>query len=95
MKLKYEVIKTVEKEPKIGVRKHANLFNCGKTQISMILRNGERIVELYEANAADVMYQMRKRIRGSTISDVNEALYDWFHLRSCLKERISRWPDLE
>ena len=73
----------------MGVRKLANLFDCGKTQISMILRYRERIVELYEANAADEMYQMRKRIRGSTFSDVNEALYDWF----CLAVSKNVFPD--
>ena len=32
LKLKYEVIKAVEKEPKIGIRKLAGLFSCGKNR---------------------------------------------------------------
>ena len=48
LKLKYEVIKAVEKELRIGIRKLASMFSCVKTQISMILKNKERIVELYE-----------------------------------------------
>ena len=47
LKLKYEVIKTVEKEPKIGIRKLAGLFSCEKTQISTILNNKEKILEMY------------------------------------------------
>ena len=61
LSLKYEVVKTVEKEPKIGIRKLAMLFKCGKTQISTILRSKDRIVELYGANASAGMCQTRKK----------------------------------
>lgn len=37
LKLKYEVIKTQQKEPNIGTRKFTTLFQCSKTQISTIL----------------------------------------------------------
>ena len=49
MKQKYNVAKAAEKNPKAGIRKLANKFKCGKTQISTILRNKERIIGLYEA----------------------------------------------
>ena len=49
---KYEVVKTAEREKKIGVRKLSQIFGCGKTQISTVLRNKERIKELYESNAS-------------------------------------------
>ena len=49
---KYEVVKTAESERKIGVHKLGKIFGCGKTQISTVLRNKERIKELYEANAS-------------------------------------------
>ena len=48
---KYEVIKIAEKEKNIAVRKLSQVFGCGKTQISTVIRNKERIKELYEKNA--------------------------------------------
>ena len=39
LKMKYEVILTSERESKIGVRKLAELFQCGKSQISSILKD--------------------------------------------------------
>ena len=50
LKLKYEVLKVNEKEPKIGCRKLASMFKCGKTQIQTILQNKDRIKDLYESN---------------------------------------------
>ena len=78
LKLKYEVVKTVERErgKKFVLRKLAMMFGCGKTQISTILKNKEKIKELYEGNASDDLYQTRKRVRQSKFSDVNQALYE-------------------
>ena len=79
LKLKYEVIKTVENEPKIGIRKLAGLFSCGKTQISTILNNKEKIVEMYEVHNASAQ-KCHKRTCESKYSDLNEALHAWFCL---------------
>ncbi len=38
LKEKYEVIKVVRKQPKIGSRNLAKMFKCGKTQICTILK---------------------------------------------------------
>lgn len=86
LKLKYEVIKTVEKEPKMG--KLAGLFSCGKTQISMILKSKEKIVEMYEAHNAPAQ-KCHKRNRHSKYSDLSEALHDWF----CLAVSKNVYPD--
>ena len=45
LKMKYKVIKTAEREPKLSVRKLAGVFQCDKTQISMILKNKEMVIE--------------------------------------------------
>ena len=74
LKLKYEVIKTAENEPKIGLRKLAGMFSCGKTQISSILNSKERILEMYEAQNAPAQ-KCHKRNRESKYSDLNEALF--------------------
>ena len=49
---KYNVVKAAEKNPKGGIRKLVDEFKCGKTQISTILRDKERIINLYEANTS-------------------------------------------
>ena len=69
-----------EKEPKIGCRKLASMFKCGKTQIQTILQNKEKIKDLYESNVNNKLSQFRKRNRKSEYSDVNEELYRWYQL---------------
>ena len=72
---KYEVVKTAERERKIGVRKLGQIFGCGKTQISTMLRNKERIKE---TNASGDRCHTSQRICESKFSEVNEALYQWY-----------------
>ena len=74
----YEVVKTAESERKIGVCKLGQIFGCGKTQSSTMLRNKERITLLYEANASGDRCHTSQRIRESKFSEVNEALYQWY-----------------
>ena len=62
LKKKVEVIK-VAAESRVGVRRLAEQFNCGRTQISLILKNKESILELYEPNASSSSICMRKRAR--------------------------------
>ncbi len=71
---KHEVIKAAEKE-KFGVRKLGKMFGCGKTQI---LRNKERIEQLYAANASDQRCQTGKRFRQSKFCELNEKFYSWY-----------------
>ena len=79
---------TSERES-ICVRKLANLFHCGKSQISTILKNKAMIKQLYESNASSDLCQARKRIRSSEYSDLNDALYQWYQL--CVKKNM--YPD--
>ena len=39
LELKYEVLRTAERETKIIIRKLADMFQCGKTQKSTILKD--------------------------------------------------------
>ena len=49
---KYDVVKLAQKNPSLGIRKIAEYFDCGKTQISRILKKKSEIVEQYEKNAS-------------------------------------------
>lgn len=89
LKMKYEVIMTSERETKIGIRKLADLFQCGKSQISAILKNKATVKQLYESNASSDLCQARKRNISSEYADLNDALYQWHQL--CVKKNI--YPD--
>ena len=80
---KYEVIKKAEKNKTIGVRKLAEKFGCGKTHISTILKNKERIEELYASNAFGQRCLIGKKFRESKYSELNEALHSWYLLAVC------------
>ena len=56
------MVKAAENNPKAGIRKLADKFRCGKTQISTILCDKGRIIGLYEANMSgdsDSIYKGR------------------------------------
>jgi hypothetical protein len=89
LKMKYEVIKTSEREPKLGIRTLAEHFQCGKTQISTILKNKKEVRELYESNASSGLCQARKRNRMSEYADLNDALFQWYQM--CVQRNI--YPD--
>ncbi len=57
------------------------LFNCGKTQISVILKTDkEKIKEFYEVNESGQLCQTGKRFCESKHSEVNDTLYIWYRL---------------
>ena len=76
LKKKVEVIKYTKKNPNVGSRKLASLFECGKTQIQTILRKQEAIMNDFEANGDGG----RKRFRSTDNEDINEAVYKWYCL---------------
>ena len=84
--LEYKVIKTAERGPQSTVGKLPEVFQCGKTQISMILKNKGMVKQLYESNAKDDMYQACKRNRASEYVNFNDALYQWYQL--CVKKNM-------
>ena len=84
LKQKHEVIKEAENNPGVGIRKLADKFKCGKTQISCILKKKDEIRALYGENASLEICHTSKRSRPSQYSDVNDVLYDWYQL-ACSK----------
>ena len=77
---KYEVLEMAKKNPLMSVRKLAEHFACGKSQIASILKNKESILEFYESNLPSETMRSRKRSRTSEFADVNEALHKWYLL---------------
>ena len=76
LKKKVEVIECAKKNPNVGSRKLASLFECGKTQIQTILRKQETIMADFEKNGDGG----RKRSRSTYNEDVNKAVYEWYCL---------------
>ena len=85
---KYTVIQASKKFPKPGIRKLAEEFQCGKTQISTILQNEARIVEMYEENASGAACQL-KRVRNSKFGELNDSLFQWY----CMATSRNLFPD--
>ena len=57
-----------------GVRKLAEKFSCGKTQVSNILKQKTLVREEYERGFSST----KNRNRTSQYSDVNDAVWEWF-----------------
>ena len=61
-----------------GVRKLAEKFSCGKTQVSNILKQKTLVREEYERGFSST----KKRNRTSQYSDVNDAVWEWFEKKT-------------
>ncbi len=88
---KVEVIKKSESDPSLSVRALGEIFGCGKTQISTILKSKESIITLYESNASSLL--ARRKPCTSEYSDINDALYKWY-LLACSKNIYPDGPQL-
>lgn len=69
---KYDVLSFHKANSTISTRKLAEKFQCGKTQIQLILKNRDMIIEEYESNIAID----RKRVTNLNLMD--EKIYTWF-----------------
>ncbi len=85
---KVEVIKKSESDPSLSVRVLGEIFGCGKTQISTILKSKESIITLYKSNASSLLARRKPRT-----SDINDALYKWY-LLACSKNIYPDGPQL-
>ena len=79
---KVEVIRTMQRNPRMTIRNLGELFNCGKSQIAYILKNKESLLSLYEVNAAGSRVHTKPSARTSEYADINEALYQWYNIAS-------------
>ena len=73
---KMKVIEYAKQNLSARTRKIAEVFECGKTQIQMILKNQESITRDYETNGPAA----RKHLCGPQYEDVDSTLYDWYCL---------------
>lgn len=64
----------LESDKGLSVRKLAEKFKCGKTQINTIVKNRNEILKEWEENRDRGV----KRKRESVFSEVNVAVYEWF-----------------
>lgn len=88
LETKVQVINQAKANSQLTVRSLAEMFGCGRTQISDILKNKDEILSAYESNAST---SKKKRI--SKFSDVNEALYQWYCM-ACSKNIYPCGPQL-
>ena len=75
---KVDLINKADANPSFGIRKLAELFECGRTQVSVILKSRVKFLDLYESNASSKL--VRKRERTTQYTDINVALHEWFVL---------------
>ena len=93
LKKKVEVIKTLQKNPRISIRALGEMFQCGKSQIAHILKNKESLLSMFESNASENRAHTSKTPRKSKYMEVNKALYEWYTL-ACSKNIYPGGPQL-
>ena len=90
---KMKLIKEARKNPVLSIRELCQHFDCGKTQITSILKDKDKWILLYEANASANSCQTSLRARKSDFGEANEILYKWY-LLACSKNIYPRGPQL-
>ena len=93
LKKKVEVIKYAKQNPRVNIRDLGDTFQCGKTQIAMILKKQDSLLSVYESNASSSKVHATMKFRSSEFVDVNKALYEWY-LVACSKNIYPGGPEL-
>ena len=75
LKQKNQILEEYERSNgSLGVRRLAEKYSCGKTQVSNIIRNKDKLLEQYEGG----LPELKKRNRTSQYADLNDAVWEWF-----------------
>ena len=69
------------------------MFQCGKTQITKIIKDQDSLLSMYESNASGSRVHATAKFRSSEFMDVNKAVYDWYVL-GCSKNIFPGGPQL-
>ena len=75
LKIKVDLIKFAEANPKIGCRSLGKKFSCSKTQANTIVNNKRKFLDEWESNEGS---ETKKRSRKQTYDDVNTRLKEWY-----------------
>ncbi|GBM63851.1 hypothetical protein AVEN_183023-1, partial [Araneus ventricosus] len=75
LKEKIDVLKVIEKE-KLNVRRLAERFHVGKTQISELLKDKEGIRKMWVLNSNENLKNLK--FRKIETSEIDEVLMKWF-----------------
>ena len=70
-----ELIRCHRENPKLGVRKLAEKFGCGKTQVAGIIKDEENIMKEWESNEGRAGM---KRVNQQKFYEVNQYLWKWY-----------------
>ena len=93
LKKKVELIKYAKQNPRVNIRDLGDAFQCGKTQIAMILKNHDSLLSAYESNTSSSKIHATMKFRSSEFMDVNKALHEWY-LIACSKNIYPGGPEL-
>ncbi|KAI6648393.1 Tigger transposable element-derived protein 4-like [Oopsacas minuta] len=91
--MRVDLIKTREKNPGIKMAALEEIFGCGRTQISKLLRNKDSIMSLYLKNVPGSRALTGKMERISKYTEINGLLYEWYTL-ACSKKIFPGGPQL-
>ncbi|KAI6655723.1 Tigger transposable element-derived protein 4-like [Oopsacas minuta] len=91
--MRVNLIKTREKNLGIKMAALEEIFGCGRTQISKILRNKDSIMSLYLKNVPGSRALTGKMERISKYTEINGLLYEWYTL-ACSKKIFPGGPQL-
>lgn len=75
LKIKIDLIKYAEANPKIGCRELGKKFSCSKTQANTIVKKKRKFLDEWESNEGS---ELKKRGRKQTYDDVNSRLKIWY-----------------